>query len=235
MESNQEDMMTLKISLEAMNKLFFSYPKIVDGFQETFFTCKISDETCVGETRIESDKEVILTVISDGVEIKNATKLKKFNVKNILMMYLPSNLDINFSGLEELSIVSTGLVELNGNSIENMINLKNLKIVDNLVPKNDSNTFVNLKKLESIDLSGNKLLTFDPEVIKPLKNLKSLTLRRNMIVKLQPELMDQVVGVKMIDLRDNDCIDEKYPRRMKSEIKRAINGNCKIALENITF
>lgn len=219
--------------------------------QKIDLTCKIEDENCeVDNLKIRFPKTSIHQVKGQDGKIISTDKLKKLTTIDQQTIFLPLNLGHHFPELTELSVIDSGLFEVNSQNFKGLNHLKNLTLRNNNFIRIHSETFKDVEGLEMLDLSHNLIESVDNNAFKglaslkelrlnenslssvnvktfaDLKNIKALNLQNNQLNAINPNLFSQLTQLSSADFTNNVCINSSFPQDTKEQIIQKIIDDC---------
>lgn len=217
------------------------------------FICQITSQTCKAiELKVNFRNSSVDEVRTADETSVNILELKAIDQQTT---FLPKNIASTFPNLTKISIIASGLFEIEPEAFKDMEDLETLILSHNNVREISSGAFKYLKKLQCLDLSHNKIESFEVEPFTGLKNLQSLTLSQNHLTKISGKIFSDLVGIKelflqsnsikfvradflqfirqlqLLDFTNNDCINTVHPNQSLTNISDIISDNCVEPLE----
>lgn len=208
------------------------------------YLCNVSD------LKVFSSEASVKKVAGRNYTIVNLDDIRKLQINADPALYIPLNISEHFKNLKELSVVSSGLMVINGDAFKNMDGLLTLTLSSNMISKVTSTDLRYLKSLKILDLSFNRIISINAKAFDNLINLEELLLNDNELMKLKSALFAQFINLRIlslnnnklqtiehnifdsmtnlqsVDLHNNSCIDMKFPTESLENIKSSINENC---------
>lgn len=216
----------------------------------------LSEEEMTLMCRNSDDKTVcdgfMAVVIIPGYKFRadNKYELKNLSIVNQQTLFLPNDLAEEFPNLTEMSVVRSGLFEIDAKVLKGLHGLKTLNFNDNKLREIKANTFrdqtnmtkldlsfnkiedINegafdgLAKLETLLLNNNLLIRIDERDFKILTKLQVLTLNKNILRFISPNLLSALKDLKSADLTDNVCTDSYFPEGSLKSIEMSLTERC---------
>lgn len=220
-----------------------SIDKPMDGSVNVLLYCK--ESFCVAVNFEVSFANLSLSV-DEYYKDLNITSLR---IHQQPTLFLPQNLAERFPYLSEMSVIESGLYEIDFSVFEGL-DLLNLNLTKNKIREVPVDTFVDLENLQELDLSFNKIHTLNDDVFAGLKNLQKLYLNNNFLLTIKVELVKSLknlsglflhgnqlkfigatlltplTSLESVDLSGNVCIDMTHPASSLLDIESTIIDNC---------
>lgn len=129
---------------------------------------------------------------------------KKLNIERQQTLFLPINLAEYFQDLTELSVISSGLFDINENVFDGMTMLNSLNLTGNKLYEITSGTFKDLHNLIVLDLSFNRLENVEIGAFESLEKLQKLKLNDNYLITIVGEAFENLKALKDLFLHNNE-------------------------------
>lgn len=215
-----------------------------------------NDEICnVLELKVELPMSPIEQITDEEGNILMTEKITKLSISDQQMIFLPSKLSEHFSNLRDLSINSSGLLEIHQEDFIGLTSLSTLAITYNKIREIPCDAFKQLEALSNLDLSFNKiehitdcsmaglekleilnlrnnlLIALNRKVFDGLKSLKELSLQNNKLKLIAANFLSEREQLVYLNLSNNECIDAVYPNQTLNEIKALVIEECSDPIE----
>lgn len=208
------------------------------------------DLQCKNDSCTAVQFKVPFTDLSIENERYKEMDIKSLTINEQQALFLPRNLGTHFPRLNELSVIHSGLSEVNYqvfrdlqllvtlnltdnklsdisvDTFEAVVNLRELDLSFNHIRKLHDDVFARLKRLEKLNLQNNLIESINGELLKYLINLKSLSLQANKLNSISANLLTPFAALEMVDLSGNICINTSYPSSSLAYIVKEIEDNC---------
>lgn len=196
----------------------------------------------------------VVNVRSKDKSFLNANLITELVVLNQQMVYLPLNISNFFPNLKKISIINSGLIEINEDALQNLNlievqlfnnqlteirsrslqslhNLIKLDLSSNKISSIDANAFKKHVKLAELKLNDNLLKTIEAKTFSENKNLKILMLHNNKLKQIASNFFQILRNLENLDLSNNVCVDLKFPETSLDDMQGALTTNCIIEIE----
>lgn len=160
--------------------------------------CSVCD--CFG-TSVDCSKTLSI-VYADYTIPATTAKLLDFGLVSKSSVFLGSELT-GLSALNELWMISIGLMELKASFFPALNSLLTLKLSQNPITKIDVAAFTNIPNLEVLEISSCYMTTLPASVFSTLTNLRSISLALNDFNEIPEAMFQELTSLLLLDFSKN--------------------------------